>query len=261
MGMEKFFNIKCRQSGLVPHVVVLVATVRALKTHGDGPAIKPGQPLQQCYKEEHLEMLEKGCCNLQKHIKNAKMFGVSVVVAINKFHTDTDAEIEIVRKISMESGAHAAVCANHWAEGGVGAKDLAEAVVEASSQPVDFKLLYEVTDPIEDKIESIVKNIYGGDGIEISDEAKEQIARFKAQGFNDLPICMAKTQYSFSHNPLLKGVPTGFTVPIQSVRASVGAGFLFPILGTISTMPGLPTRPCYYDLDVNVETDEVIGLF
>eukprot|EP00040_Diaphanoeca_grandis_P034768 m.217002 g.217002 ORF g.217002 m.217002 type:complete len:972 (-) comp33223_c0_seq1:126-3041(-) len=261
MGMEKFFNIKCRQSGLVPHVVCLVATVRALKTHGDGPAIKPGQPLQQCYKEEHLDMLEKGCSNLVRHIQNAKKFGVSVVVAINRFHTDTEAEVEIIRKASIAAGAYDAVCANHWAEGGKGAKDLAVAVVEASNQPIDFKLLYDVTLPIEEKIECIVKEIYGGDGIALSDEAKEQIARFKAQGFNDLPICMAKTQYSFSHDAALKGAPTGFTVPIQSVRASVGAGFLFPLLGTMSTMPGLPTRPCYYDLDVNMETDEVIGLF
>ena len=261
IGMEKFFNIKCRESGLQPSAVCLVATVRALKTHGDGPPIKPGTPLDPVYKTENLPMLEKGCSNLVRHIQNAGKFGVPVVVAINRFGTDTDAEVELIRKLAKEAGAYDAVCAEHFTDGGAGAKDLAEAVVSATEQPSDFKLLYDLGMSIEDKITKIVTDIYGGDGIELSEEAKVQIARYKAQGFNDMPICMAKTQYSFSHDALLKGAPTGFTVPIREVRASVGAGFIFPMVGAMSTMPGLPTRPAYYDLDVDIEKDEILGLF
>eukprot|EP00036_Acanthoecidae_sp_10tr_P010866 CAMPEP_0182926062 /NCGR_PEP_ID=MMETSP0105_2-20130417/10805_1 /TAXON_ID=81532 ORGANISM="Acanthoeca-like sp., Strain 10tr" /NCGR_SAMPLE_ID=MMETSP0105_2 /ASSEMBLY_ACC=CAM_ASM_000205 /LENGTH=980 /DNA_ID=CAMNT_0025063935 /DNA_START=111 /DNA_END=3050 /DNA_ORIENTATION=- len=261
IGMEKFFDMKCRASGLIPSAVTLVATVRALKMHGGGPKVTPGAPLDKVYTDENIEMVEKGSANLARHIANAVKFGVPVVVAINRFHTDTDAEIEVIRNAAIAAGAFDAVESNHWAEGGAGAKALAEAVLKATETPADFKLLYDVGIPIEEKIEKIVKDIYGGDGIEISEQAAADIARYKAQGFNDLPICMAKTHLSFSADPNAKGAPTGFKIPIREVRASVGAGFLYPLCGTMTTMPGLPTRPCFFDLDFNVDTEEVIASF
>jgi formyltetrahydrofolate synthetase len=260
MGMEKFFNIKCRYSGLVPNCVVLVATIRALKMHGGGPKVVAGQPLAHAYTEENLDLLEKGCTNLVRHIGNARNFGVPVVVAINRFHTDTDAEIELVRKIAVAAGAEDAVMSNHWAEGGKGAVKLAEAVVAACAKPSNFKFLYSLELSIKEKIETIVREMYGGTGCEFSPEAEKQIERYTKQGFDKLPICMAKTHLSISHDPNLKGAPTGFVVPVRDVRASVGAGFVYPLLGTMSTMPGLSTRPGYYDIDLDVETGRIIGL-
>lgn len=218
MGMEKFFDIKCRVSGLVPDAVVIVATVRALKMHGGAPEVVAGKPLPDAYTEENLEFLEKGCANLVKHIQNAKKFGISVVVAINRFTSDTDAEMELVRKLSLEAGADDAVPCDHWARGGLGAVDLGRAVIRACEKDKQFKFLYDLDLPIETKIETICKEIYGADGIELSDLAKSKIATYTQQGFGSLPICMAKTQYSFSHDPALKGVPTGFTVPIRDIR-------------------------------------------
>lgn len=261
IGMEKFFNIKCRASGLRPHVVCLVATVRALKMHGGGPPVTPGAPIPEEYKKENLELLEKGCCNLRRHIQNAAKFGIPVVVSINHFSSDTDAEIKLIERVALEAGASAAVCGNHWAAGGEGAREVAEAVVRASELPSDFKFLYDLDLTIEQKIEKICKDIYGADGINILPEAAEKIARYTAQGFGNLPICMAKSHLSFSHDPTLKGAPTGFTVPIRDVRASVGAGFLFPLCGEMSTMPGLPTRPCFFDVDLDTDTGVVHGLF
>ncbi|KAI8973692.1 formate--tetrahydrofolate ligase-domain-containing protein [Mycotypha africana] len=260
MGMEKFFDIKCRVSGLQPNAVIIVATVRALKTHGNGPEIVAGKPLPEAYVGENLELLEKGCCNLTKHIENAKKFGVPVIVAINRFTSDTDAEMKLVRELSLKAGAFDAVACDHWARGGLGAIDLGQAVIKACEQPSDFKFLYELNLPIEKKIETICREIYGADGVEFSDLAKEKIETYTRQGFSGLPICMAKTQYSFSHDPALKGVPTGFTVPIRDIRASVGAGFLYPLVGAMQTMPGLPTRPCFFDVDLD-ENGEVVGLF
>lgn len=260
IGMEKFFDIKCRYSGLIPNGVVLVATVRAIKMHGGGPNVTAGVPLPKAYVEENLELVEKGCCNLQKQIENANKFGVPVVVAINSFVTDTEAELQLVQKIARDSGAFDAVICSHWAKGGAGAADLAEAVNKATQQPSNFKFLYDVTLPIEKKIEIICKEIYGADGIEVLPEAQEQIDRYKKQGFNDLPMCMAKTHLSLSHDPTKKGRPTGFTVPIREARASIGAGFIFPLLGTMTTMPGLPTRPCFYDIDIDPDTEEIVGL-
>ncbi len=260
IGMEKFFNIKCRYSGLVPNAVVLVATIRALKMHGGGPTVKAGQPLAPEYTEENLELLEKGCSNLSVHIKNAKRFGIPVVVAINRFKDDTDAEVELVRKLAIEAGAEDAVMSNHWAEGGAGAVKLAEAVVAACEKPADFKFLYPLDMSIKEKIELIAKKMYGADGVEFSPEAEKQIELYNRLGFDKLPICMAKTHLSLSHDPALKGAPTGFTVPIRDIRASVGAGFLYPLLGEMSTMPGLPTRPAYYDIDLD-EDGNVVGLF
>ncbi|ESP00125.1 hypothetical protein LOTGIDRAFT_201055 [Lottia gigantea] len=260
IGMEKFFNIKCRYSGLIPNAVVLVATVRALKMHGGGPTVTAGVPLPREYIEENLDLVEKGCSNLNKQIENANKFGVPVVVAVNGFATDTKSELELVQKISKANGAFDAVICNLWAEGGQGATDLAQAVKHASQQSSDFKFLYDVKLPVEEKIEIIAKEIYGADGIELSPEAKAQIDRYKKQGFNDLPICMAKTHLSLSHKPELKGAPTGFVLPIREARASIGAGFIYPLIGTMSTMPGLPTRPCFYDIDIDPVTEEIVGL-
>lgn len=261
IGMEKFFNIKCRYSGLIPNCVVLVATVRAIKMHGGGPKVVAGRPLAQVYIDENLELVKNGFVNLAKQIENALYFGVPLVVAVNRFKTDTDAEVELLINLSKEAGAFDAVVATHWADGGAGAVKLAEVVLKAAEQPVEFKFLYDLKLPIEKKIEIIAQKIYGADGVEFSDEAQKKINRFRSQGFNDLPICMAKTHLSLSHNSELKGAPKGFVLPIRDVRASVGAGFLFPLVGTMSTMPGLPTRPCFYDVDLNTETGEVLGLF
>ncbi|XP_048259043.1 C-1-tetrahydrofolate synthase, cytoplasmic-like [Haliotis rufescens] len=260
IGMEKFFNIKCRYSRLVPNAVVLVATIRALKMHGGGPTVTAGVTLPKAYIEENLELLEKGCSNLKKQIENANKFGVPVVVAVNAMTTDTPAELDLVKRKSVEDGAFDAVICQHWAKGGLGAADLAAAVDRATLQPSQFKFLYDVTLPIEEKIETIAREIYGADGIEILPEAKTQIERYKKQGFNDLPICMAKTHLSLSHNAELKGAPTGFTLPIREARASIGAGFIYPLVGTMSTMPGLPTRPCFFDIDIDPETEEIVGL-
>lgn len=261
IGMEKFFNIKCRYSGLVPNCVVLVATIRALKMHGGGPKVVAGRPLDPAYTEENLELLEAGCSNLRVHVRNAVRFGVPVVVAVNRFKDDTDAEIEVVRRIAKEAGALDAVMTNHWAEGGAGAVALGEAIIAACEQPSNFQFLYPLEFSIKEKIEAIVKQIYGADGVSYSPEAEEKIALYTKNGFDSLPMCMAKTHLSLSHDPNLKGAPTGFTVPIRDLRASVGAGFIYPLLGAMSTMPGLPTRPAYYDIDLDLETGKVVGLF
>ena len=260
IGMEKFFNIKCRYSGLVPNCVVLVATIRALKMHGGGPKVTAGQPLAPAYTEENLPLLEKGCANLAKMIQNAKRFGIPVVVAVNRFHHDTTAEIDLVRKLAMQAGAQDAVMANHWAEGGAGAVDLGKAVIKACELPAKFQFLYPLEMSIKDKIETIVREMYGGAGVEYSPEAEKKIALYNRLGFDKLPICMAKTHLSLSHDPALKGAPTGFTVPVRDIRASVGAGFLYPLLGTMSTMPGLSTRPGYYEIDIDPKTNRIVGL-
>jgi len=260
MGMEKFFNIKCRYSGLVPNCVVLVATIRALKMHGGGPKVVAGQPLAPAYTQENLELLEKGCSNLLRLIGNARSFGIPVVVAVNRFKNDTEAEVDLVRRLAVAAGAEEAVRANHWAEGGAGAVDLAKAVVAACQKPSNFRFLYPLEMSIKEKIETIVREMYGGGGVEYSPHAEKQIALYTRQGFDKLPICMAKTHLSLSHDPNLKGAPTGFIVPVRDVRASVGAGFVYPLLGTMSTMPGLSTRPGYYEIDLDTETGRIIGL-
>ncbi len=261
IGMEKFFDIKCRYSGLIPDAVVLVATIRALKMHGGGPTVRAGQPLDPAYTEENLELLEKGAVNMVVHIKNALRFGIPVVVAINRFTDDTDAEVELLRKIAIEAGAEDAVMSNHWTEGGKGSVELGKAVMAACEKLSDFKFLYPLDISIKEKIEIIAKKIYGADGVEYSEKAEEQIADYERLGFDKLPMCMAKTHLSLSHDAALKGAPTGFIVPIREIRASVGAGFLYPLVGQMSTMPGLPTRPVFYDVDLDLETGKVIGLF
>ncbi len=259
-GMEKFFNIKCRVSGLVPNCVVLVCTVRALKMHGGGPRVVAGKPLDKAYTEENLELLEKGLPNLLQHIENAVKFGVPVVVAINRFTYDTDAELELIRGRAKETGAEDAVLSEVWAKGGEGGAALAEAVVKACEKPTDFKFLYSDDMSIKEKIETIAREIYRAAEVTYTPEAEARIKLFTGMGLAHLPLCMAKTHLSFTHDPAIKGTPRGWTLPITDVRASVGAGFLFPLCGTMRTMPGLPTRPVFTDIDIDVETGKVLGL-
>jgi formyltetrahydrofolate synthetase len=261
IGMEKFFDIKCRYSGLIPQVVVLVATVRALKMHGGGPKVVAGKPLAPEYTDENLDLLRAGLGNLQHHIKNAKRFGVNVVVAVNSFATDTPAEVEMIRQAAMEAGAEDAAVCTHWMDGGKGALALAEAVIRAAEKPANFEFLYPLEMSIKEKIETICTEIYGADGVDYLPEAEAKIELFNKLGLDTLPMCMAKTHLSLSHDPALKGVPKGFRVPIRDIRASVGAGFLYPLLGEMRTMPGLPTRPVFYDVDLDLETGKVVGLF
>jgi formyltetrahydrofolate synthetase len=261
IGMEKFFNIKCRYSGLVPNAVVLVATIRALKMHGGGPKVVAGKPLDRAYTEENLELLRAGLPNMIHHIENARRFGIPVVVAINWFADDTPAEVRMVAEAALEAGADAAVPTTHWADGGAGSVELAKAVVEAAEKPSEFDFLYPLDISIKEKIETICLEIYGADGVDFEPLAESKIEAFTEMGFDRIPICMAKTHLSLSHDPTLKGVPKGYRVPIRDIRASVGAGFLYPLVGAMSTMPGLPTRPAYMDVDIDLETGRVLGLF
>ena len=251
IGMEKFFDIKCRTTGLIPNCVVLVATVRALKMHGGLGRVVAGKPLPKELTEENLEYLEKGCENLKAHIRIARQYGVPVVVAINRFTPDTDAEIELVRRIAQDAGAEDAVPTEHWARGGAGARDLAEAVMAACEKPSDFKFLYPLDMSIKDKIETIATKVYGADGVDYLPEAEAKVKQYTAFGYDNLPICMAKTHLSLSHDPALKGVPTGWRLPIRDIRASAGAGFLYPLCGEMKTMPGLPRRPVFMDIDMD----------
>lgn len=260
IGMEKFMDIKCRSSGLVPDVVVLVATIRALKMHGGGPRVVAGRPLDRAYTEENLPLLEAGMANMVRHIQNARRFGVPVVVAINSFRYDTAAEINLVQQYAVEAGAEGAYQCTHWMHGGRGAIELAEAVIAAAQQPKDFKFLYPLEASIQEKIETIAR-FYGADGVDYSPEAEAKVELYTRLGFDKLPICMAKTHLSFTDRPEIKGAPTGFRLPIRDIRASVGAGFLYPLVGSMRTMPGLPTRPVFYDVDLNLETGKVVGLF
>jgi methylenetetrahydrofolate dehydrogenase (NADP+)/methenyltetrahydrofolate cyclohydrolase/formyltetrahydrofolate synthetase len=261
IGMEKFLDIKCRYSGLVPNVIVIVATVRALKMHGGGPKVVAGRPLDPAYTEENLALLEKGAVNLAKHVENAKLFGVPVCVAVNSFKYDTAAEVALVQRIAREAGAEGAFKCTHWMDGGRGAVELAEAVVGAAKRSNNFEFLYPLDWPIKKKIETIATRIYGADGVDYLPEAEAKIERYTRLGFAGLPICMAKTHLSLSHDPALKGRPTGWRLPVRDVRASVGAGFLYPLCGTMQTMPGLPTRPVYYDVDLDLKSGKVVGLF
>jgi formyltetrahydrofolate synthetase len=260
IGMEKFMDIKCRYSGLTPDVVVLVATVRALKMHGGGPKVVAGRPLDKAYTDENLELLNAGLPNLLRHIQNARGFGVPVVVAVNSFATDTEAEIETIRRAAIEAGAEDAVKCTHWAYGGKGTQALAEAVVKAAEKPKQFRFLYPLEASIKDKIEAIAK-YYGADGVDYEPEAERKIELYTRLGFDKLPICMAKTHLSFTADANVKGAPTGFRIPIRDVRASVGAGFIYPLVGTMRTMPGLPTRPSFFDIDLDLKTGKVKGLF
>ncbi|EAN84686.1 hypothetical protein ECC02_000065 [Trypanosoma cruzi] len=254
MGCEKFFNIKCRASGLKPDGAVVVATVRALKFHGGVEPSKAGI--------ENLEAVREGCSNLIRHVLNIHKFGVPVIVALNHFATDTPAELELVKELVRgATGAFDVVVTNHWAKGGAGAVELAEAVIRATQNvQVNFRMLYLDTDSLKKKIEKICKEIYGAAGVEYLNGTAEKLEEFERCGYGSFPVCMAKTQYSFSHDPSLRGAPTGFIVPIRDVRVNCGARFVFPFLGDISTMPGLPTRPAFYGIEIDGETGVITGL-
>jgi len=260
-GMEKFMDIKCRTSGLIPSCVVIVATVRALKMHGGGPKVVAGRPLDKAYTEENLELLEKGAGNLVKHIENGRSFGVPVVVAVNSFKYDTEEELKLVQQIAHEAGAEGAFKCTNWMHGGKGAIELAEAVIDACSKTNHFEFLYPLDRSIKQKIECIATKIYGADGVDYAPEAEAKIELYTKLGFDKLPINMAKTHLSLTHDPAIKGRPTGWKIPIRDIRASVGAGFLYPLCGSMRTMPGLPTRPVFYDVDLNLQTGKVVGLF
>lgn len=259
IGMEKFCNIKCRYSGLKPDCVVLVATIRALKMHGGGPRVAPGKSLDKAYTAENLDLLAAGLDNLRVHIGNARRFGVPVVVAVNKFHTDTPAEIALVEQAAREAGAEGAVMSDHWANGGDGAIELAHAVVAACQKPADFQFLYPLELPIKEKIEIIAKEMYKAGDVVYEAMAERQIKSYEANGFGNLPICMAKTHLSISHDPALKNAPSGYTLTVREVRASVGAGFIYPLLGEMRTMPGLGSQPGYLKVDID-ESGRVVGL-
>ncbi len=261
MGAEKFFDIKCRASGLRPDAAVVVATVRALKMHGGVGKIVAGKPLDPALTEENVGAVRTGASNLAKQIENVRLFGVPVVVAINAFPTDTAAEVQAIREVSLEAGAHAAVVATHFVDGGAGAADLAKAVWEAAAEGApNFRLLYPDDAPLGEKIHTIATQVYGADGIDVSPLAAKAIKRYEAMGFGNLPVCMAKTQYSLSHDPNLKGRPGGFTVPIRDIRLSAGAGFITPLVGEMRTMPGLPSRPGGEKIDIDADGN-IVGLF
>jgi formyltetrahydrofolate synthetase len=260
MGMEKFFNIKCRYSGLIPNVVVIVATIRALKMHGGLGRVVAGKPLPDELKRENLPALEKGGANLAANIRIAKQFGIPVVVAVNRFSTDTDAEIKLVQRIAVEAGAEGAFMSDVWAKGGAGGIELAEAVLAAAEKPSNFQFLYPLDVPIKTKIEAIATKVYGADGVDYLPEAEAKIKLYTNLGYDKLPICMAKTHLSLSHEPSWKGAPKGYRLPVRDIRASVGAGFLYPLCGDMRTMPGLPSEPAFTKVDLD-ETGKVVGLF
>ncbi|MDX1993868.1 MAG: formate--tetrahydrofolate ligase [bacterium] len=260
IGAEKFFNIKCRASGLKPDAAVLVVTVRALKSHSGRFKVVAGKALPPEMLERDVEAVEVGAANLIKQIENVALHGVTPVVAINVFSTDHPEEIEAIKRISIEAGALGAAVSRHHAEGGKGAMELAEMVVQAAETPSEFRYLYDVNQPIKAKIEAIATRIYGAAGVAYEPTAERQIRDYEANGFGSLPICMAKTHLSLSHDPTLKGAPKGFTLPIREVRASVGAGFIYPLCGDMRTMPGLSEHPAAEQVDLD-EYGNVVGLF
>jgi formyltetrahydrofolate synthetase len=261
MGAEKFFDIKCRASGLSPDAAVVVATVRALKMHGGVGKIVAGKPLDPALLEENVDAVRRGAANLAKQIENVTMFGVPAVVAINSFPTDTPAEVAAIREVALAAGAVDAVVATHFSDGGAGAAALAEAVwAAATGGGSAFRLLYPDEMPLAQKIETIATRVYGAAGVEFLPAAAKSLKQFEDLGYGHLPICMAKTQYSLSHDAALKGRPTGFTVPIREVRLSAGAGFITPICGEMRTMPGLPSRPGGEKIDIDADGN-VVGLF
>jgi formate--tetrahydrofolate ligase len=260
MGMEKFMNIKCRASGLVPDAVVMVCTVRALKMHSGRFRVVAGRPLDPGLMREDLKAVEDGIANLEKQIENARLFGVPVVVAVNVFPSDTEAEIDLIRQRSLAAGAEGAYRSEVWGKGGAGAEELARGVLKAAERPKQFRFLYELDRPIKEKIETIATKIYGADGVDYTPAAEGQIKKYTDLGYANLPICMAKTHLSISHDPSLKGRPRGFRVPIREVRASLGAGFLYPLLGEMRTMPGLPSEPNTWKIDLD-DDGNVVGLF
>ncbi len=263
IGFEKFWNVKCRLSGLKPHCSVVVATIRALKMHGGGPQVVPGRPLPKEYTEENLELLEKGCENLFHHVKNVTKSGIIPVVCINKFYTDTDKEVELLRRLCKERGVRCAL-SEHWQYGGDGAIELAEAVIDACEEAENspIKYLYELDTPLRQRVELIAKEVYGADGVDWSPLALEKAERFeKDPKYADYCTMMVKTHLSLSHDPTLKGVPKGWRLPVRDILEYGGAKFLCPMAGTISMMPGTGSNPAYRKVDVDTKTGAVSGLF
>jgi formate--tetrahydrofolate ligase len=258
MGAERFFNIKCRASGLRPDAAVVVATVRALKVHSGRYQVRAGRPLPQELLEENPDAVHEGAANLRKQLENVRLHGVTPVVAINAFPTDHDTEHKALRWIAERAGARAAVC-SHFADGGRGAAELAEAVAEAAQEPSGFRLLYPDEASLREKIETIAVQVYGADGVDYDLAASRQLDGYQRNGFGRLPVCIAKTHLSISSDPTLKGAPTGWRLPVREVRASVGAGFVYPICGDMRTMPGLPMHPAVHRIDLD-EHGQVVGL-
>jgi formate--tetrahydrofolate ligase len=259
MGAERFFNIKCRYSGLEPDATVLVATVRALKAHSGRHEVGAGKPLPEGMKKENPDDVHAGAANLRKQIENIRLHGVSPVVAINAFPTDHESEHEAIREVAEKMGARVAVC-EHFSGGGAGAVELAEAVAEAAEEPSSFRLLYPDGASLREKIETIATEVYGARDVEYAPQAARMLDSYEKQGFGGLPVCMAKTHLSISSDPSLKGAPKGWTLPVREVRASVGAGFVYPICGEMRTMPGLSASPAAEDIDID-ENGEIVGLF
>jgi formyltetrahydrofolate synthetase len=261
IGFEKFWNLKCRFSGLTPNVSVIVATIRALKMHGGGPSVVPGKPLDTAYKEKNTGLVEKGVENLLAHIETVKQSGIKPVVCINHFYTDTKEEIEVIRKAAEAAGARVAVSA-HWEKGGEGAEELANAVVEACEEKVDFKFLYEESTPLKERIDLLAENVYGADGVSYTPEAEQKIKTIQDNPeLRKLGTCMVKTHLSLSHDPALKGRPKNWTLPIRDVQVYQGAGFVVPLAGGIKLMPGTASDPAFRNIDVDTSTGKVQGLF
>ena len=261
IGFEKFWNLKCRFSGLEPHTSVIVATIRALKCHGGAPIPVPGRRMPEEYKSENVEWVEKGCENLVHHIKTVKKAGINPVVCINAFHTDTENEIKAVRRFAEAAGARVAL-AKHWQYGGEGALELADAVIDACNEPSDFKLLYELSTPLRQRIELIAKEVYGADGVEYSSEALAKAKKMEEDPeIAKLGTCMVKTHLSLSDNPNLKGVPKDWKLFVRNILTYKGAGFVVPVAGAIKLMPGTASDPAFRRVDVDVETGRVKGLF
>ncbi len=260
IGAEKFFNIKCRASGLKPDAALLVCTVRALKMHSGRFKIVPGKPLDPALLQEDLEALRDGMPNLEAQIANVQAHGIPVVVAINQFPDDTPAEHALIKEAALAAGAHGCEVSEVFVKGGAGGLAIAEAIEKACDAESDFEHLYAADAPVREKIETIAKRMYGADGVDFSPRAEEEMDRYEAMGFGTLPICMAKTHLSLSHDPLLKGRPTGFRLPVRAVRLAAGAGFLYPLCGKMMTMPGLGSKPALEQVDLD-ENGQVVGLF
>jgi len=261
IGFEKFWNLKCRMSGLTPHCAVIVATIRALKCHGGAPLPLPGQPLDPAYNQENVEWVEKGCENLIHHINTVKKAGINPVVCINHFYSDTDNEVKAVRRLAEEAGARVAL-SKHWQYGGDGASEFAEAVVEACNEEPNFKFLYDLETPLRKRIELIAREVYGADGVEYSPEALDKAKKMEADPkFQKMGTCMVKTHLSLTDNPMLKGVPKGWNLNVRDILTYGGADFVVPVAGAISLMPGTAANPAYRRVDVDVDTGKVEGLF
>jgi formate--tetrahydrofolate ligase len=261
IGFEKFWNLKCRFSGLNPNAVVIVATIRALKCHGGAPIPVPGRPMPEEYKQENVEWVEKGCQNLVHHINTARLSGASPVVCINAFYTDTENEIRAVRRIAEKAGARVAL-SKHWQYGGEGALELADAVIDACNEPNNFRFLYDLSTPLRNRIEMIATQVYGADGADYSPEALAKAKRIEGDAeLAKLGTCMVKTHLSLSDNPAMKGVPKGWRLFVRDILIYQGAGFVVPVAGAIKLMPGTSSDPAYRRIDVDTETGRVKGLF